>query len=172
MEEVKDGMGTEKENELSYLCGMIQSGKISHKDAIHYLDLMKEEYELEEKQFDGLYAEWIRNGDIGRELNRIGKQEKDPDSRKPYDYVLDGLYEMVEYGEIDLDMVTENLWEDPYEVRKDPVKGYTGFYPEFPGCIGYGENQEMLRMNMKKALRNWIYAAYAQWTERRIIGGK
>ncbi len=29
MEEVKDGMGTEKENELSYLCGMIQSGKIS-----------------------------------------------------------------------------------------------------------------------------------------------
>ena len=36
----------------------------------------------------------------------------------------------------------------------------------------YGENQEMLRMNMKKALRNWIYAAYAQWTERRIIGGK
>ena len=84
----------------------------------------------------------------------------------------DGLYEMVEYGEIDLEMVTENLWEDPYEVRKDPVKGYTGFYPEFPGCIGYGENQEMLRMNMKKALRNWIYAAYAQWTERRIIGGK
>ena len=68
---MKDGMGTEKENELSYLCGMIQSGKISHKDAIHYLDLMKEEYELEEKQFDGLYAEWIRNGDIGRELNRI-----------------------------------------------------------------------------------------------------
>ncbi len=47
-----------------------------HKDAIHYLDLMKEEYELEEKQFDGLYAEWIRNGDIGRELNRIGKQER------------------------------------------------------------------------------------------------
>lgn len=45
---MKDGMGTEKENELSYLCGMIQSGKISHKDAIHYLDLMKEEYELEE----------------------------------------------------------------------------------------------------------------------------
>ena len=86
---MKDGMGTEKENELSYLCGMIQSGKISHKDAIHYLDLMKEEYELEEKQFDGLYAEWIRNGDIGRELNRIGKQGKDPDSRKPYDYVLD-----------------------------------------------------------------------------------
>ena len=144
---MKDGMGTEKENELSYLCGMIQSGKISHKDAIHYLDLMKEEYELEEKQFDGLYAEWIRNGDIGRELNRIGKQGKDPDSRKPYDYVLDGLYEMVEYGEIDLEMVTENLWEDPYEVRKDPVKGYTGFYPEFPGCIGYGENQEMLRMH-------------------------
>ena len=121
---MKDGMGTEKENELSYLCGMIQSGKIPHKDAIHYLDLMKEEYELEEKQFDGLYAEWIRNGDIGRELNRIGKQEKDPDSRKPYDYVLDGLYEMVESGEIDLEMVTENLREDPYEVRKDPVKGY------------------------------------------------
>ena len=68
-------------------------GKFSHKDAIHYLDLMKEEYELEEKQFDGLYAEWIRNGDIGRELNRIGKQGKETDSRKPYDYVLDGLYE-------------------------------------------------------------------------------
>ena len=68
---MKDGMGTEKENELSYLCGMIQSGKIPYKDAVHYLDLMKEEYELEEKQFDGLYAEWIRNGDIGRELNRI-----------------------------------------------------------------------------------------------------
>ena len=115
---MKDGMGTEKENELSYLCGMIQSGKISHKDAIHYLDLMKEEYELEEEQFDGLYAEWIRNGDIGRELNRIGKQGKDPDSRKPYDYVLDGLYEMVEYGEIDLEMVTEICGRIPMRCEK------------------------------------------------------
>ena len=77
MEEVKDGMGTEKKNELSYLCGMIQSGKICHKDAIHYLDLMKEEYgSLKKNSLMDFMQSGYQNGDIGRELNRIGKQER------------------------------------------------------------------------------------------------
>ena len=161
-------MGIEKE--LSQMCAMIESGKLCYADAVYYLNLMRKKYGIWEKEFRQIYDVWSQKGELSGELDR--HRDRAEDEAGLYQRVLDGLYEMVELGEITLEMMTENLWEDPYEVRKDPVKGYTGFYPEFPGCIGYGENQEMLRMNMKKALRNWIYAAYAQWTERRIIGGK
>ena len=87
-----------------------------------------------------------------------------------YRQVLDGMYEMVEMGEMDLKMVVENLWEDAYEIKKDG-EGYVGFYPELPGCIGYGKDLDVLRENMKEALENWVCAGYREWRASWIING-
>ena len=57
------------------------------------------------------------------------------------------------------------------EAKKDPCRGYVGFYPELPGCIGYGKDKEMLRENMKESLEKWVRAGYEQWRERWIMGG-
>ena len=162
-------METGKEMELSYLCGMIQNGKIPYEDAVCYLNLMKDEYGIGEIQFGKLYSAWVRNGEFGNELNRIRFLGGYKRSSGLYKYILDGLYETVEQGEMDLDMVTENLWQDDYEVKEDPGRGLAGFYPELPGCIGYGENREKLHMNMKNSLKNWICAAYDQWREEKLI---
>lgn len=160
------------EAELSYLCGMIQSGKISYEDAVNYLKFMRDEYGIEEEQFQEIYAIWVRNGELCREWNPFRRAEKKEKFSGLYRYVLEGMYEMVEQGELNLSMVTENLWKDAYEVREEPGRGFAGFYPELPGCIGYGENLDALHKNMKKVLKNWVCAAYDQWRETQIISGK
>lgn len=158
------------ENELSQMCAMIESGKLCYADAVYYLKLMRKKYGIGEKEFQQIYAVWSREGELSGELNwRRGRAEDESDGL--YQRVLDGLYETVEAGEMTLEMVTENLWEDAYKIKKDPNRGYVGFYPELPGCIGYGKDKEMLRGNMKKSLRKWICAGYEQWHERWIMDG-
>ena len=102
------------------------------------------------KRFNGMnikYNSQMSTGDMKR-FCRLGEEE-----------------------EITLEMMTENLWEDAYETKKDPCRGYVGFYPELPGCIGYGKDKEMLRENMKESLEKWVRAGYEQWRERWIMGG-
>ena len=159
-----DEMGIE--NKLSQMCAMIESGKLSYADAVYYLNLMREKYGIWEKEFRQVYDVWSEKG----ELNWLGDKAGE-ESDESYQRILDGLYEMVEVGEMTLEMVTENLWEDAYEIKKDPCRGYAGFYPELPGCIGYGKDKNMLRENMKKSLTKWICAGYEQWRERWIMNG-
>lgn len=113
---------------------------------------------------------WSQKGELSGELDRHRDRAED-EADGLYQRVLDGLYEMVELGEITMEMMTENLWEDAYETKKDPCRGYVGFYPELPGCIGYGKDKEMLRENMKESLEKWVRAGYEQWRERWIMGG-
>ena len=113
---------------------------------------------------------WSQKGELSGELDRHRDRAED-EADGLYQRVLDGLYEMVELGEITLEMMTENLWEDAYETKKDPCRGYVGFYPELPGCIGYGKDKEMLCENMKESLEKWVRAGYEQWRERWIMGG-
>lgn len=65
-------------------------------------------------------------GELSGELDRHRDRAED-EADGLYQRVLDGLYEMVELGEITLEMMTENLWEDAYETKKDPCRGYVGF---------------------------------------------
>ncbi len=161
-------MGTE--NELSQMCAMIEIGKLCYEDAVYYLKLMRKKYGIGEKEFRQLYDAWCREGELSGKLDwRRGRAEDESDGL--YQRVLDGLYEMVEVGEMTLEMVTENLWEDAYEIKKDPHRGFVGFYPELPGCIGYGKDRDMLRENMKESLGKWVRAGYEQWRERWIMGG-
>lgn len=162
-------MGTEKEDELEYLCGMVQSGKVSCEDAVRYLELMKDEYGIGEKQFQVIYETWTQNGELCGKLSRDRNENGKCSSLELYKYVLDGMYEMAEAKEMDLEMIVQNFREDRYKVKKDPDKGWIGFYPQLTGCIGYGKNQKELRKNMEKVLKNWIYARYDQWRERQIM---
>lgn len=158
------------ENELSQMCAMIESGKLCYEDAVYYLKLMRKKYGIGEKEFRQLYDVWCREGELSGKLEwRRGRAEDESDGL--YQRVLDGLYEMVEVGEMTLEMMTENLWEDAYKIKKDPHRGFVGFYPELPGCIGYGKDQEMLRENMKESLGKWVRAGYEQWRERWIMDG-
>ena len=162
-------MGIEKD--LSQMCAMIESGKLSYADAVCYLNLMRKKYGIGESGFRQIYDAWSKNGELSQELARVGAICREKESDCLYWRVLDGLYEMVELEEMTLEMVTENLWEDAYEIKKDPSRGYVGFYPELPGCIGYGKDKEILRENMKESLEKWVHAGYEQWRERWIIGG-
>ena len=161
-------MGIEKE--LSQMCAMIESGKLCYADAVYYLNLMRKKYGIWEKEFRQIYDVWSQKGELSGELDRHRDRAED-EADGLYQRVLDGLYEMVELGEITLEMMTENLWEDAYETKKDPCRGYVGFYPELPGCIGYGKDKEMLLENMKESLEKWVRAGYEQWRERWIMGG-
>ena len=149
---------------------MIESGKLCYADAVYYLNLMRKKYGIWEKEFRQIYDVWSQKGELSGELDRHRDRAED-EADGLYQRVLDGLYEMVELGEITLEMMTENLWEDAYETKKDPCRGYVGFYPELPGCIGYGKDKEMLRENMKESLEKWVRAGYEQWRERWIMGG-
>ena len=158
------------ENELSQICAMIESGKLCYADAVYYLNLMRKKYGIWEKEFRQICDVWSQKGELSGELDRHRDRAED-EADGLYQRVLDGLYEMVELGEITLEMMTENLWEDAYETKKDPCRGYVGFYPELPGCIGYGKDKEMLCENMKESLEKWVRAGYEQWRERWIMGG-
>lgn len=161
-------MGIEKE--LSQICAMIESGKLCYADAVYYLNMMRKKYGIWEKEFRQICDVWSQKGELSGELDRHRDRAED-EADGLYQRVLDGLYEMVELGEITLEMMTENLWEDAYKTKKDPCRGYVGFYPELPGCIGYGKDKEMLRENMKESLEKWVRAGYEQWRERWIMGG-
>lgn len=163
-----DEMGIE--NELSQMCAMIESGKLCYEDAVYYLNLMRKKYGIWEKEFRQIYDVWSQKGELSGKLDQLGDRIK-KESDESYQRVLEGLYEMVEMGEMTLEMVAENLWEDAYEIKKDPCRGYVGFYPELPGCIGYGKDRKILRENMKESLEKWIRAGYEQWRERWIMNG-
>ena len=109
-------MGIEKE--LSQMCAMIESGKLCYADAVYYLNLMRKKYGIWEKEFRQIYDVWSQKGELSGELDRHRDRAED-EADGLYQRVLDGLYEMVELGEITLEMMTENLWEDAYETKEN-----------------------------------------------------
>lgn len=159
------------ENEVSHLCAMVESGKLLYADAVRYVELMKGEYGIEEKEFRQIYDMWSRNGEVKKELNRPGNAGEEAAPWDLYKRVLDGMYEMVELKEMDIELLVEDFWQDEYEVKEDPCEGFVGFYRELPGCIGYGKDLEQLEKNMKKILKHWLCAGYDLWRERQIICG-
>ena len=105
------------ENELSQICAMIESGKLCYADAVYYLNLMRKKYGIWEKEFRQICDVWSQKGELSGELDRHRDRAED-EADGLYQRVLDGLYEMVELGEITLEMMAENLWEDAY-MRSD-----------------------------------------------------
>lgn len=105
------------ENELSQICAMIESGKLCYADAVYYLNLMRKKYGIWEKEFRQICDVWSQKGELSGELDRHRDRAED-EADGLYQRVLDGLYEMVELGEITMEMMTENLWEDAYETKK------------------------------------------------------
>ena len=111
------------ENELSQICAMIESGKLCYADAVYYLNLMRKKYGIWEKEFRQICDVWSQKGELSGELDR--HRDRAEDEAGLYQRVLDGLYEMVELGEITLEMMTENLWEDAYETNEKTIMWIT-----------------------------------------------
>lgn len=158
------------ENEMTYLCAMVENGKLLYEDVVRYLELMKQEYGIEETEFRKIYEAWSQSGEVEGVLDRIGNAGEKGEDWGLYKRVLNGMYEMVKLGEIDLELLVEDFWQDDYEVKEDQ-RGVVGFYRELPGCIGYGKNLMELEENMKKGLKHWLCAGYDLWRENQIIEG-
>ena len=92
------------ENDLSQICAMIESGKLCYADAVYYLNLMRKKYGIWEKEFRQICDVWSQKGELSGELDRHRDRAED-EADGLYQRVLDGLYEMVELGEITMEKI-------------------------------------------------------------------
>lgn len=163
-------MEKEWENILMLLCSIVQSKTDSMENILEYLSLMREIYGIGEKQFREIYAQWLRTGEIPKISEQTVLQQKYEGGI--YAGPVAGLCRLLHEGIIDEKIFEETLWEAPYrtvEHTKSDELCAVGFFPQFPGCIGYADNEKDLSPEMKKALKRWISAVYTFWKEKQII---
>ena len=70
---------------------------------------------------------------------------------------------------IEENALCEMLLEEDYEIKNGTDGKIIGFYPQYPGCIGFADSREMLEEEMQKSLKNWIRAAYILWKENKML---
>lgn len=154
---------------VTQLCVIVQNNADSVVRVVRYLEIMKDEYGLDEKSFRQVYDDWFRSGEVQEKYRNSGvgsgRQRKVP----LYHRGMDGMCKMLEEGVIDETMFFEILWEASYEIRKEDGKRYVGFYPYLPGCIGTADSKEKLKKEMQGALKKWIRSAFYMWRENKIL---
>ena len=82
---------------------------------------------------------------------------------------MDGLCRLYDEGILEEDAFCETLFEEDYEIKNGTDGKIIGFYPQYPGCIGFAQEKTELEEVMRKSLKNWIRAAYILWKENKIL---
>lgn len=153
---------------VTQLCIIAQNDTYLKRTVMRYIDIMKEQYALDEQGFRNLYARWVRSGEIDQQDWRTGRNSEEEQETILYHKEIEGLCRMLEEGVIDETMFYEILREIPYEVL-DEGGCFTGYYPSLPGCIGQAETRQKLDGEMQTVLKKWIRNAYIMWRENNIL---
>ena len=154
---------------IAQLCAMIQNDTDLKEPVLQYVEFMKMLYGIDSGEFSDIYKEWERSGEI------VDKREKEDCVRLEnvdknlYPESMDGLCRLYDEGMLEEDAFCEILSEEDYEIKNGTDGKIIGFYPQYPGCIGFAGNREMLDAEMQKSLKNWIHTAYIIWKENKIL---
>lgn len=163
-------MEKEWKNAVKLLCSIVQNRTNSMEHILEYIALTKDVYGLGEDDFRRIYQQWVRTGEIlslSVKTEYTQKREIELHAR-----TVDGLCKMLHEDMIDEETFEESLCVERYrtaELSETAGERIAGFYPHFPGCIGYADDRESLNNEMKKSLRMWIRSAYVFWKEKQII---
>ena len=141
---------------IAQLCVIVQNNTDLKEPVLQYVEFMKTIYGIDGADFLDIYREWERSGEI-------------VDKRDLYPKSMDGLCRLYDEGILEEDAFCETLFEEDYEIKNGTDGKFIGFYPQYPGCIGFADSREMLDMKMQKSLKNWIRAAYILWKENKIL---
>ncbi|MBU5482482.1 type II toxin-antitoxin system HicB family antitoxin [Blautia sp. MSJ-19] len=153
---------------VTQLCMMAQNDLGLKSRVMDYVYWMKDVYGLQSGRFNRLYEKWLRTGEIDESMRQTGALVNE--LQLPlYHRGVAGMCRMLHEGILDKETFCEILWEEPYEIRADKETGYVGFYPQFPGCIGYAQTRQELKKEMWETLKKWIPQAYIFWKESSIL---
>ena len=126
-------------------------------------------YGIDGADFLDIYREWERSGEIVDKREKVSCTGLENMEKNLYPKSMDGLCWLYDEGILEEDTFCEILFEEDYEIKNGSDGKFIGFYPQYPGCIGFADSREMLDMKMKKSLKNWIRAAYILWKENKIL---
>lgn len=165
----EEKMEKEWENAVMLLCSIMESRVGTLEDILVYLEFMKDAYGLKAEEFLEIYNQWCESGEFSEAFGEKSIQENDI---WIFRKVVDGLCRMILEGQLDEECAEEILWEESYKTAdfySEEMRKMVGFYPQFPGCIGYADSKETLDVVMRSALKKWFHSAYLFWKEKQFI---
>ena len=116
-----------------------------------------------------VFEETAKEGEIVDKREKVSCTGLGNMEKNLYPKSMDGLCRLYDEGILEEDAFCETLFEEDYEIKNGADGKFIGFYPQYPGCIGFADSREMLDMKMQKSLKNWIRAAYILWKENKIL---
>lgn len=154
---------------IAQLCVMIQNDTDLKEPVLQYVEFMKMIYGIDGADFLDIYREWERSGEIVDKREKVSCAGVENVEKNLYPKSMDGLCRLYDEGMLEEDALCEIMAEESYEIENGIDGKLIGFYPQYPGCIGYAQSLEMLDVKMQKSLKNWIRAAYILWKENKIL---
>lgn len=154
---------------IAQLCVITQNNTDLKEPVLQYVEFMKTIYGIDGADFLDIYREWERSGEIVDKREKVSCTSLENMEKNLYPKSMDGLCRLYDEGILEEDAFCETLFEEDYEIKNGADGKFIGFYPQYPGCIGFADSREMLDMKMQKSLKNWIRAAYILWKENKIL---
>ena len=170
---------------IAQLCVITQNNTDLKEPVLQYVEFMKTIYGIDGADFLDIYREWERSGEIVDKREKVSCTGLGNMEKNLYPKSMDGLCRLYvlsvkstnqasaidEYAAIEVTTTVKAQEEGikDYEIKNGADGKFIGFYPQYPGCIGFADSREMLDMKMQKSLKNWIRAAYILWKENKIL---
>lgn len=154
---------------IAQLCVMIQNDTDLKEPVLQYVEIMESVYGMDGADFLNIYREWERSGEIVDKREKTVRIKTGDVEKSLYPESVDGLCRLLDEGILDEESFCEILGEEAYETQRKNDGKIIGFYPQYPGCIGFADGEKELEEEMKKSLKNWSRAAYILWKENKIL---
>ena len=151
------------------LCVIIQNDAYLKDAVLQYVEIMKSVYRIDSEDFEVIYSEWERSGEIVDKRRKNTFAETENVEKSLYPKSMDGLCRLFDEGILEEETFCAILEEESCEIQKRNDGKIIGFYPQYPGCIGCAGDVKELEKVMRKSLKNWIRAAYILWKENKIL---
>ena len=162
-------MNEDRGKAIAQLCTIIQNNTDLKEPVLQYVEFMKTIYGIDGADFLNIYKEWERSGEIIDKCEKVSCAGAENVEKNLYPKSMDGLCRLYDEGVIEENALCEMLLEEDYEIKNGTDGKIIGFYPQYPGCIGFADSREMLEEEMQKSLKNWIRAAYILWKENKML---